>query len=65
MKESNDDLLDEIHAIRYALHEETKNMTPSERIAYIKAEADEIKKEFGIKAVSIPEPCTQNRKVAL
>ena len=39
----------EIHAIRQAMYEETKNMTPQELIAYHKKLAAEHEKKSGIR----------------
>jgi hypothetical protein len=44
----NDPLLDEIHAIRLKLYEETKNMSSEERIAYLRKLVEPVHKEFGI-----------------
>ena len=39
----------EIHEIRRRIHEETKDMSPAERIAYMKKKAKEFDEESGIK----------------
>jgi hypothetical protein len=51
MKNPND-LESELNAIRSELYEQTKDMPPSERIAYYKELAAPVKKEFGIRTVS-------------
>jgi hypothetical protein len=56
MKESNDDLLDQIHATRAKIYEEIKDMTASERATYINAKGAEIEKKYGIKAEHVPAP---------
>ena len=65
MRDSNDDLLDQIHAVRYALHEEIKDMTPSEMTAYLKAKVAPFEKEFGLKVVDKPLPRKYESKAAL
>jgi hypothetical protein len=42
----------ELNTIRSELYEETKDMTPSERIAYYKALAAPIRKEYDIRTVN-------------
>lgn len=39
----------EIHEIRRKIYEETKDMTPEERVAYTKRKSKEFEKESGIK----------------
>jgi endonuclease YncB( thermonuclease family) len=39
---------DEFDAIRDKIYEKIKDMSPEEEIAYIKAQADAVCKEFGI-----------------
>jgi len=53
MKDSKD-LEEEIHAVRYAFYEKTKNMSPAEMNAYINAQVEPIEKKFGIKAIDAP-----------
>jgi len=48
----NDTFLDELHAIRLELYEETKNMSSEERVAYIHQLSAPILKEFGITPIS-------------
>lgn len=38
----------ELDAVRLRLYEETKNMTPTERVAYLRKLATQVHKEFGI-----------------
>ncbi|MBQ7220021.1 MAG: hypothetical protein IJS28_03475 [Synergistaceae bacterium] len=40
---------EELDAIRDALYEKTKHMTTAEHVAYIRAEAAEVMKEFNLK----------------
>ena len=47
---------DEIDAIRLALYEEIKDMSPSEMTAYIKAQVAPLEKQFGIRPVKAPPP---------
>jgi hypothetical protein len=44
----NDPLLDEIHAIRQDLYEQTKDMTSEEKIAYLRELVEPIHKKYGI-----------------
>ena len=41
----------ELNAVRAALYEETKNMSPSELTAYIKAQTEPLLLQHGIKPV--------------
>ena len=50
MKKKNT-IEDELDAIRVSLYEETKNMSPSELTAYIKAQTEPMLKEHGITPV--------------
>ena len=43
---------EELDAIRLAIYEEIKNMTPEEEVAYIKAQAAPIIKEYGLRTVN-------------
>jgi hypothetical protein len=43
---------DELNAIRIELYEQTKRMTPNERIAYLRGLAAPIHKEFGITPIA-------------
>jgi hypothetical protein len=45
------DFEDELDAIRITQYEETKNMTPDERVTYINEKADKIIERYGIKCV--------------
>jgi hypothetical protein len=47
---------EEINAIRLALYEEIKDMSPSEMNAYIKKKVAPLEKEFGIHPVKAPPP---------
>jgi len=47
---------EEVHAIRLALYEEMKDMTPSERVAYVNTKGAAIEAKFGIRAVKAPPP---------
>ena len=42
---------DELDAIRLAMSEEMKDMTPEEEVAYIKALSAPVLKEFGLRTV--------------
>ena len=48
---NNNTIEDELDRIRVSLYEETKDMTSSERITYIKAQTEPILKKHGIKPV--------------
>jgi hypothetical protein len=43
---------DELDAIRLELYEETKDMTSTERVAYIKAQVAPTLKKFGIRTLN-------------
>jgi hypothetical protein len=45
---------DELDAIRIRIYERTKDMTPEERVAYVNSEARRILKPYGITPVSMP-----------
>jgi hypothetical protein len=47
---------EEINAIRVALYEEIKDMSPSEMTAYIKEQVAPLEKKFGIRPVKAPPP---------
>jgi hypothetical protein len=53
MRDSKD-LEDQIHAVRYANHEEIKDMSPSEMTAYMRAQVAPLHKEFGYEPVTEP-----------
>ena len=40
---------EELDAIRIALYEKTKDMTPEEEIAYLRAQTDPIHEQYGIR----------------
>ncbi len=42
----DDPVIEEIRAIRDAIHEETKGMSPEERVAWYRAEAAEVLREY-------------------
>ena len=52
MMRKPDTILDEIHAIRRKLYEITKDMTSSERAAYINQRAEAAAKKYGFKIVA-------------
>ena len=52
MMRKPDTILDEIHATRRKLYEETKNMSTSERVAYFNQRAESVAKRYGFKIVS-------------
>ena len=56
-----DTILDEIHAIRRQIDEETKDMTSAERADYINQSAEAALKESGYKVVYIDEKKTMCR----
>jgi biotin synthase-like enzyme len=39
----------ELHKIREELYNETKNLSPKEKMEYIHKEAEEVKKEYNLK----------------
>ena len=43
---------DEIDAIRAQIHEETKHMTPAERVEHIKRSTADVIKQYGMKVVA-------------
>jgi hypothetical protein len=43
---------DELDAIRLAIYEKIKDMTPEEEIAYLKSLSDPVLKEYGLRTVS-------------
>ena len=47
-----DTILDEVHATRRKLYEETKDMSTSERTAYLSKRAEDVAKKYGFKIVS-------------
>ena len=61
MKKINDPVLDEIHAIRRQLYEETKDMTSSERTAHIRQSCDAALKECGYIKIYTDENKTRFR----
>ena len=56
-----DKILDEIHAIRRQIDEETKNMTSAERADYINQSAEAALKENGYKIIYLNEEKTMCR----
>ena len=59
-----DTILDEVHAIRHKLYEETKDMTTSERTEYINKLANATAQQYGFKIVtSTLENRTQEKQV--
>jgi hypothetical protein len=40
---------EELDAIRIAIYEKTKDMTPGEEIAYLRAQTDPIHEQYGIR----------------
>ena len=59
----NNDFETELNAIRVDLYEQTKDMSSSERVAYIKAQVAPFEKKFNIRTISAPEP--RERMIAL
>lgn len=49
IERATDDFEDELDAIRLQIYEEIKDMTPEERVAYFRAEAEPVMKEFNMK----------------
>jgi len=58
MKKTDDPVLDEIHAIRRQIYEETKDMTSSERTAFINQRCDAAIKESGYIKIYLNEEKT-------
>ena len=56
MTESELKIIDEIHAIREQLYEETKDMTPEERTKYHNDRAREIIKKYNLEAQFVKSP---------
>ena len=50
MKKKND-IETELNAIRADFYEKTKDMAPSERIAYLKAQVTPVHQKYGIRTV--------------
>ena len=48
-----DDFEDELDAIRLAIYEEVKGMTPAEHVAYIHAQVEPIMKQYGLKYATL------------
>ena len=46
---------DELDAIRLAIYEEIKDMTPEEQVAYFNAQAEPIIKEYGLRTVNLEQ----------
>jgi len=61
MKKTNDPILDEIHAIRRQIDEETKDMTDEECTAYFKQSCDAALKESGYIKIYTDENKTRFR----
>jgi hypothetical protein len=53
---------DELHAIRLAIYEEIKDMTPEEEGAYIQSIAAPVLKEYGLRTVTQVETDRQKMK---
>ena len=53
----------ELNKIRADFYETTKDMSPSERVAYIKAQVAPVHKKFGIRPVS--QTTNNNQRAAL
>jgi hypothetical protein len=60
MNKKNNSIEDELNAIRIDLYEQTKRMTPNERIDYLRKLAAPIHKEFGITPISNEAFTSQN-----
>jgi len=56
---------EELDAIRLAIYEDIKDMTPEEEIAYIKAQTDPILKEYGLRTINHIEIDEQIKKEAV
>lgn len=52
----NNDIETELNAIRVNFYEKTKDMSSSERVAYIKAQVAPVHQQYGICTISAPEP---------
>ena len=50
-----DTILDEVHVIRRKLYEATKDMSTSERTAYLNQRAEDVAKRYGFKIVNTVE----------
>ena len=48
----NNDIEKELNLIRIDFYEKTKNMTSSERVAFIKSQVDPIHQKYGIRTVN-------------
>ena len=46
---------DELDAIRLAIYEEIKDMTPEEQVAYFNTQAEPIIKEYGMRTVDLEQ----------
>ena len=56
---------EELDAIRLAIYEEIKDMTPEEQVIYFNAQAEPIIKEYGLRAVDRIEVDEQMNKEAV
>ena len=56
---------EELDAIRLAIYEEIKDMTPEEEVAYFNTQAEPIIKEYGLQTVSLTEADEQMKKEAV
>jgi cupin superfamily acireductone dioxygenase involved in methionine salvage len=56
---------DELNAIRLAIYDEIKDMTPEEQVAYFNTQAEPIIKEYGLKVVDRIEANEQTKKEAV
>ena len=58
MKKQNDIEI-ELNTIRVDFYEKTKDMTPSERVAYLKAQVAPVHQKYGIHTISEAAPRKQ------
>ena len=56
---------EELEAIRLAIYEEIKDMTPEEEVVYFNTQAEPIIKEYGLQTVSLIETDEQMKKEAV
>ncbi|MDR1558485.1 MAG: hypothetical protein LBS84_02080 [Clostridiales bacterium] len=66
MKKKPNMIEKELNMIRVSLYEETKDMSPSELVSYIKAQTEPILKKHGITPVSgVQGRVTENKRSAI